>query len=56
VEDQVEDFLKQVAEKLELVLLIPMSGVKSRPLEISTNVDTNRKTLRSKGKAYGMLR
>jgi len=41
MEDQVGDFLKQLAAKLEFVLLIPISGGKSRPLEFSTNVDTN---------------
>jgi len=41
MEDQVGDFLKQLAAKLELVLLIMISGGKFRPLEFSTNVDTN---------------
>jgi len=41
MEDQDGDFLKQLAAKLELVLLIPISGGKSRPLELSTNVDIN---------------
>jgi len=41
MEDQVGDFLKQLAAKLELVLLFPISGGKSRPLEFSTDVDIN---------------
>jgi len=41
MEDQVGDFLKQLAAKLELVLLFPISGRTSRSLEFSTNVDTN---------------
>jgi len=41
MEDQAGDFLKQLAVKLELVLLFPISGGKSRPLEFSTNVDIN---------------
>jgi len=39
--DQIRKFFKQLAAKLERVLLIPISGGKSRPLEFSTNVDTN---------------
>jgi len=39
MKDQIGDFLKQLAAKLELVLFIPISGGKSRPLEFSTNVD-----------------
>jgi len=41
MEDQAGDFIKQLAAKLELVLLIPLCGGKSRPLEFSTNVDAN---------------
>jgi len=41
MEDQAEDFLKQMAEKIELVLLIPIPEGKSRPLEFSTIVDIN---------------
>jgi len=55
MEDQAGDFLKQLAAKLKLVLLILTSGGKSWPLEFSTNVETTWKTLRSNGKAYGML-
>jgi len=40
-EDQAGDFLKQLAAKLELVLLIPIDGGKSWPLEFSTIVDIN---------------
>jgi len=34
MEDQVEDFLKQLAAKLELVLLIPISG-EANPIHCS---------------------
>jgi len=40
MEDQAGDFLKQLAAKLKLVLLILTSGGKSWPLEFSTNVET----------------
>jgi len=39
MEDQAGAFLKQLAVKLELVLLFSIRGGKSQPLELSTNVD-----------------